>query len=365
MSIAYHFEDCPFNCNSFGKILDDNIGELVPCPHCSEKRKRLLKENKIVEKTDSGSEVVRSTAEMLGLFFDENSMNEDTLEFEKNKIKNMFLTESSSDEEAVERARDGMFISDRLVYDQIVPEGEKVLIDKDSIDRQKEAMEEVYQFCCAGIIPGKSYCFGITRVGRFEFFVYPCLLKAYRYGLTVAPFCTISDYKHLTIDAEKFDRELSVYKNADIAMLLVQDGPTNADLCCALGLMQARSLRGKPTIFITTARAEAASQLCGYFNDNSGYALAKPYFLHYGSSGNLKSDPRSMQKYSKYMNNLLGIAIEVNPGVDNDVDMPEDTLQGTGYAESGSKTGFAPTVYRENSTTKEMKFGDMFTGNGW
>ena len=44
MLVKSHFEDCPYNCNVNGMILDVGAGKLIPCPHCSKRKRELLKQ---------------------------------------------------------------------------------------------------------------------------------------------------------------------------------------------------------------------------------------------------------------------------------------------------------------------------------
>lgn len=249
-----HFDDCPYNCNSNGQIVDTNLGKLIPCPHCSERKKELMKKGYVETITDE--QLPLST--VLG-------------------INNEFL-------------------STKYVYEGIIPEGEKVFIEQESLDWQSEISENLYLGLTIGDLPTESYCFGLSIKGRIDRFAYPMLAKAYLSGLTVGKFITCSEFNRLAFNVEN---SMDDYYNADFLMMLINDGSNLADISSAKGLMQTRALKGKPTVFVTTWTIEACSGLLD-FKDSSSLYLAKPVFVKYKKS---KADA----KQSSYINNLLGV----------------------------------------------------------
>ena len=42
MLVKNHFSDCPYGCNENGMLLDSDTGNMVPCPHCSKRKKELI-----------------------------------------------------------------------------------------------------------------------------------------------------------------------------------------------------------------------------------------------------------------------------------------------------------------------------------
>lgn len=253
MAIKNHFDDCPYGCNTEGKILNPNDGKMIPCPYCSEKKKRLLEQGMAVEE-HTDKEVKLNT--LLGV--------------------------------------NSKYLSEVFVYDTIIPESERVFIEGASMDYQKQVAEELYNAFVLGMKPDRSYCFGISIKGRLDRFVYPMLAKAYMNGLSVAKCISCSEFSRLQL---RMNEDLDDYINSDIAMMVINDGCTNGDLACAKGLMQSRALRGNPTVFVSTWTIEACSALLGGRSDDSTMFMAYPSFVEYRKSNG---------KRSNYINNILG-----------------------------------------------------------
>lgn len=253
MSVKISFEDCPYHCNK-GKIFDFDLKKLVPCPYCSEKRQEMA--SKGVAEDDSGN--ILSLSTLLG-------------------IENKYL-------------------SSKLVYDSIIPEGERVFLEDESVKMQSDIIEDLYLGLAVGELPSGSICFGISIKGRVDRLAYPLLAKAYLSGLTVAPFISCSAYNRLCI---AMSDEVETYYNRKFVVMLINDGATKADIASAKGLMQTRALKGLPTVFITTWVVEACSMLLGYFEDENNF-LARSVFVEYkkGKGGGKKSN---------YINQLTGV----------------------------------------------------------
>ncbi len=245
-----HFEDCPYGCNDKGMLLDTIAGKMIPCPHCSERKKALLKEGYI----ESDEDVKVSVPEAFG-------------------IKSEFL-------------------STRFVYESVIPDGEKVFFEEDSMKWQKEVSEELYLGLTVGRLPEESLCFGLAVKGRVDVFAFPMLAKAYMSGLTVSRLVSCSEWYRMRLNLSD---EVEGFLNSDFLIMLLDEGFTLAEIASAKGLMQSRALSGKPTIFVTTWTIEACSELLG-FKEESSCFIAKPVFLKY----------RSGKKHSRYINNLFG-----------------------------------------------------------
>lgn len=253
-----HFEDCPYNCNDNGKLVDAVSGKLVDCPYCSKKKKELIRAGYI----ESVEDVQVPVGEALGI---------------------------SSE-----------FLSTNFVYEAVIPDGERVFIEEDSLKWQQEVADELYLGLTVGTLPSESLCFGISVKGRVDRFVFPMLAKAYLAGLKVGRMCSCSEYYRLrTTMSDEVDELI----DADVLFMMLDDGFTFAEISAAKGLMQTRALRGKPTIFITTWTIEACSGVLGFNNEGSLF-MAKPVFVKY----------KSGKKHSKYVNNLLGVENETPSG---------------------------------------------------
>lgn len=257
MLVKNHFDDCPYGCDDNGTILDVQLRQRVPCPHCSKKKKELLAQG-YVESVETDERV--SLATLLG-------------------IENEFLSTS-------------------FVYDAVIPDGERLFIEDESLEWQGEIANDLYLGLTIGNKPTESLCFGLSIKGRLERFVYPMLAKAYLAGLSIGKFMSCSEYSRYSFS---IDNSLDDFFNADVLFMLLDEGCTMADLASAKGLMQTRALKGKATIFVTTWTVEACSVLLGYKEDTDK-SLAKPVFVKYKSSKG--------KKQSSYINKLLGVSNE-------------------------------------------------------
>lgn len=256
MSIKMSYDDCPFHCSN-GQLMDYNIMKLVPCPHCSEKRKDMANSG-VVETEAGGIEPLHS---ILG-------------------INNKYLKAN-------------------FVYEAVIPDGERVFIEDDSLKRQKDVLEDIYLGLTVGQLPDKSYCIGLGNKGRVDRLAYPFLTKAYLSGLSVAKFISCGEYNRLCVNMSS---EVEDYYKKDFVMMLIPDGASKADIASAKGLMQIRALNGKPTIFVTAWVIEACSILLGYYGDET-YFLASGLFVEYRHS--------NKGKKSLYINQLTGVENEV------------------------------------------------------
>ena len=253
MKIKNHYDDCPYNCNVNGMVLDDSLGRLVPCPHCSEIRKQLMRDGQV--EVEGDVRVPLST--VVG-------------------VKSEYL-------------------SSRFIYEAVIPDGELLFIDEESVEKQREMAEELYLGLSAGNLPEVSMCFGISIKGRAEVFAYPMIAKAYMGGLGVCRFMSASEFSRMALNVNE---DMSEFYGADFMMMLINEGSTMADIASAKGIMQSRALKGKPTVFVTTWTVEACSALLGYYNNDS-YSLATPVFVEYKTS--------KKKGHTNYINKLLGV----------------------------------------------------------
>lgn len=253
LMIKSHFEDCPYSCNQNGKILDRQLKKLIDCPYCSKKKKELLAKGMAVEEE---SESVLPLADILG-------------------IKSKYLSRN-------------------YVFGSVIPEGEQMFLEPESIDYVKAETEDIYHQLSIGELPEDSYCIGVSIKGRVDRVAYPMLAIAYLKGLTVSKFITCAEFARLHL---RGDDELDSYYSSDLVIMLIGEGSTKGEISCAKGLMQARALKGKPTIFLTTWTIEACSLMLGYSSDKDNLFLAKPVFVKY----------RTSKKQSNYINQLTGV----------------------------------------------------------
>lgn len=253
--VKIQFDDCPYKCTD-GKLLDYHTAKFVDCPHCAGKREELAKEG--LAEDESGE--LDSLPRLLGI--------------------------------------DSRYLSSRFVYDSVIPEGERVFIEDESIKRQSDVLTEIYLGLGVGELPDRSYCIGLGNKGRIDKLAYPLLVKAYLSGLSVAKFISCIEYNRLYV---AMSDEVESYLEKDLVMMLIPDGASKADILSAKGLMQSRALKGKPTIFVTTWIIEACSILLGYYSDETHF-LASGVFVEYKVG---------KKKRSNYINQLTGVENEL------------------------------------------------------
>lgn len=268
--IKSHFENCPYSCNDKGKILDVQTGHMIDCPYCSKKKKELLAEGVAVEE-ETDNKVPLHT--LLG-------------------INSKYLTQN-------------------FVFNTLIPEGEKMFLEEDSINYLEEETTDLYHLLTIGELPTKSYCFGISIKGQVDRLAYPLLATAYLRGLSVCRFITCSEFLRVQLKA---DESIKDFYEADVVIMLIGEGSTKGEISCAKGLMQTRALKGKATIFISTWTIEACSLLLGYRNSEDTLFLASPVFVKY----------RNSKKSSNYINQLTG--------VDNSMYNPKTDMGGQGFS---------------------------------
>lgn len=251
------YDNCPYHCSN-GQVFDYQLRKMIPCPSCSEKRKELADEG-LAESEDGD---IKPLARILGI--------------------------------------DNPYLKAKFIYGSVIPEGERIFLEEDSVKRQKDVLEDIYLGLSIGELPSRSYCIGLGNKGSIDKLAYPLLAKAYLSGLSVAKFISCGEYNRMCVN---MDSRVEDYYNKDFVMILIPDGASKADIASAKGLMQTRALSGKPTIFVTTWVIEACSILLGYYESES-YFLACGVFVQYKVSKNGK-------KHSKYINQLTGVENEV------------------------------------------------------
>lgn len=254
MNIAKnHYDDCPYHCNDKGMLLDTVSGKLIPCPHCYKKKSELVAKG-YAEELESSSSVP------LNVIFGINSP----------------------------------YLTSKFVYESVIPDSEVVFIEKESMIRQKEESERLYQDLSIGSLPNSSLCFGISIKGKVDMFSYPIMAKAYLANFSIPAMVSCSQFARMCMrDVDDVDK----YYEDDLVLMLINDGCNLADLASAKGLMQTRGLKGKPTVFVTTWTIEACSSLLSGYSEES-LLLAKPIFVEY---------KKHKGKHSSYINNLIGV----------------------------------------------------------
>lgn len=226
-----HFDDCPHGCNKNGQIFDRSLSRFVNCPYCEEKRKDLV-ESGTSQELENDSSIHKE----LGF----------------------------SDE----------YLTSYYDFDLLIPEMEKPLIDESSLEEVRDALNSLRGSLSSGVLPSRSMCFGLARKGYVDKLAFPMLALAYEKGICVGKFISSRVYYSYYMQ----DKNLQEYYDLDLLFVLVNSGSSYKELMCIRGLMEARAVAGKATIFVTNNDIDECLLLLGSVSDES-YYLASPYFI--------------------------------------------------------------------------------------
>lgn len=227
-----HFDDCPYNCNAKGQIFDRNLNRFINCPHCEEKRKSSVDNGIVVDEEGSQTSIHKE----LGF----------------------------SDE----------YLSSYFSFDALISDSERPLLLADSFEPVEEALNELRGILSRGSLPEKSYCFGLARKGSVDKLAFPLLASAYEKGAVKGKFISSRVYYSLYMQ----DKDLYEYYDLDLLFVMVNSGASYKELMCVRGLMEARAVAGKSTIFVTNCDIDECLLLLGSIDSPSMY-LASPYFI--------------------------------------------------------------------------------------
>ena len=227
-----HFNDCPHNCNSNGKLFDRGLKRMVNCPYCEQKRKDLA----------DGGEVVSDKGETTSLH------------------KELGFTDE--------------YLSSYYNFDDLVSSYERPLLLESSLSIVSEEVNALRGILLRGDLPEKSYCFGLGRKGSVDRLAFPLLASAYEKGGHVGKFLASRVYYSLYMQ----DKNLQEYYDLDLLVVLVNSGSSYKELMCVRGLMESRAVAGKATIFLTNNGIDEVLLLLGSADEPSLY-LASPYFM--------------------------------------------------------------------------------------
>ena len=227
-----HFQDCPHNCNSNGKLFDRGLKRMVNCPYCEQKRKDLA----------DGGEVVSDKGDTTSL------------------QKELGFTDE--------------YLSSYYNFDDLVSSYERPLLLESSLEISDSEINSLRGILSRGDLPEKSYCFGLGRKGSVDRLAFPLLASAYEKGGRVGKFIAGRVYYSLYMQ----DKNLQEYYDLDLLVVLVNSGSSYKELMCIRGLMESRAVAGKSTIFVTNNDIDEVLLLLGSVDEPSLY-LASPYFM--------------------------------------------------------------------------------------
>ena len=257
-----HFEDCPYGCNVNGMLFDRGLKKMVSCPHCESRRRELASEGSI----------------------EDNEGNQQSLHKEL----------GFSDE----------YLTSYFSFDSLISKSERPLLESSSFEPVEEAISLLRGTLSRGDLPEKSYCFGLARKGSVDKLAFPLLVSAYEKGGKVGKFISSRMYYSLYMK----DKDLQEYYDLDILFVLVNSGSSYRELMCIRGLMEARAVCGKATIFVTNNDIDEVLLLLGSVEEPSLY-LASPYFIERSKTANSHSYASDALRGNNYSPDL-GISME-------------------------------------------------------
>ena len=207
MAVKIRFDDCPYNCNPEGKLLDSVTGNLVNCPYCSKKRRDLLVSEAKIQVDD---------ASLKGI------LNEDTIE----KInKGEVGVSNNVDIEVVLGLKNVHYLSDLFSYDAVVSPAVQRKYDSKRVEMHKSALNKLYEQLCLGELPEYSYCIGLPDTAKLNYLIYPYMIKSYLAGLSIAKCVSAADFTYRYINGTLDDEiKMQDYFDCDIVIMVIQSG---------------------------------------------------------------------------------------------------------------------------------------------
>ena len=204
------FPECPYHCNR-GRVFD-RYNKFQSCPYCSEQRR------KIVNGTRSFDADGRTFSEALNL--------------------PEYLRGVRYDNES-------LFLG---VKDMATPE---------SVERFGNIVDAILKTYRRGELPPYSCVFALPYNVLIGDFVVPLMSEAYKAGFNVAPFITSNNLCKLRAEvaskkeAKYFGGIFDDYIKADVCVVFIDGGTTQAEAWCIHGLMAQRAMGNKATFIVT------------------------------------------------------------------------------------------------------------------
>lgn len=212
-----YLEECPYNCVE-GKIFDTSIKAMVTCPHCGERLKNIVKGK---EKDESG----RTINEILAL-------------------------------------PRGYMPSD-YEFTRTIPDGDK--ITPNSLSLVNKLLTRLMDDIVLGVLPSTAFYINLGVNSDILNFVYSFLIKAFRFGFTVAPLVSTTDIVSLRGMAEGLENSSSArvrdvlgvtyadLEMCDVCVVTIDAGVTQGGVYAVKGLVEGRSRKGLATLVFTNA----------------------------------------------------------------------------------------------------------------
>ena len=181
--------------------------------------------------------------------------------------------------------------------DNVIPASSLSLLDEESVNVVKEAMNKLISGVVLCELPDESVLFNFGSRCHDANFIAPFMRKAYEAGLSVAPLLTPTDIVQLRRaynENKEVDFSYDDVIHSQICVIVLDAGTLSDEILYAKGLMQLRAYQKLPTIFVTHIWNVGLNSLCGDVGGKS-YDLATLYSVKYVRSLETEQgDPRRM-----------------------------------------------------------------------
>ena len=260
--LTLSFKDCPNKCKD-GKIYNPYTKTSRLCSYCEEKRKNLIRGNKLLKDGNKITDVLNLNLSVTG-----NSYN----------------------------------------FDLVLPEFARDLLVKPSIDILSSEMSALINKSNLGDLPTESKLFNLGSKVFWEYFINPLLLNYYREGRSVAPLSFPTDIidKRNRFELGIDSADYNVLIDSDICVVLIDAGVSTTGLSAVKGLMQIRGYKSKSTIILTNHWSRNLEFL--YHTESlSSYSLARLYSVEYTK----RLSDSSSNPLNSMANNHMGNSQEI------------------------------------------------------
>lgn len=247
--IPLSFSDCPYGCVD-GKLFNTVLGLQEECPFCREKREKILKENI-------------------------------TLDTEDEKIELDLYKELNIPE---------YYRGIEYNFDTVITDANR--LSEDSVELVHKTLDDIYNKINLGNTPNCSVLVNLGAGGNIFSFIYPYILKAYKFGVTVTPLLSNVDLvREITKFERGFDNNYIDWLDSKLSVITLQAGITNNGVAVVRGYMQERAKRGKSTLIFTNAKVDKIIEdlLCEK-DDSVSLHLAKLITVKYISKKSMENN---------------------------------------------------------------------------
>lgn len=237
---------CPYNCRN-GKVFNVATKQFVPCPHCGEIRTKEVSEDKVFDLADV----------------------------------------SLSDKLHLKKPVTGLNFS----MECVIPEYARRELELSSVNEVEAVLQQFVNKALLGEAPDGSYLINLGSKANIDAFVYQYIMKAYKAGISVAPFVTALDILRIRAEdertefiAEDAENDTQVHLTdlvkPQICVVLIDTGATQREVDAVRGLIQLRARDNLPTLVFILYWQKRLSHMC-HDSDENLYHLAKLVSVKY------------------------------------------------------------------------------------